>query len=366
MTHPIDLAQVLESIQPTDQTVYHQAQARLDSLAKPPGSLGKLEEMSARLAGITGRLQNRLEKRCVVVMAADNGVVAEGVSSAPQEITALQTCSILQGVTGVGVLARQFNTDILVVDVGIASQVSHPKLLQRKIAPGTGNIARQPAMTHEQALQAIAVGVEMADYTREQGYQLLGAGEMGIGNTTTSSALLCALLGLSGQAAAQAVGHGAGLSSAGYAKKLEVMQTTLALHTPHCHNPLDMLARLGGYDLAAMAGFYLGCARNRLPVVVDGFISAVAALWAVTCKPEVKQYLFASHASAEPGYALAMQALGLQPCLQLDMRLGEGSGCPLLFALLDGACSIMNDMITLQEASISSEYLQAIPQMEAF
>ncbi len=359
-THLDQLNRTIRQIQPVDRAIFDQASCYLDSLVKPPQSLGHLEEIAARLSAIGGQLGHRVDRRCILVFASDNGVVAEGVSSAPQVVTALQTLNILNGVAGMSVLAKQFSTDFKVIDVGIASVVDHPDLIVRKIAVSTQNMTLGPAMSTEQALEALAIGIESAESLASQGYHAIGLGEMGIGNTTTSSAVLAVLLGIPADQAATVVGRGAGLTDGDYQRKVSVIQTALTLNCPVAEDVLDILAKVGGFDLAAMTGAYLGAASKRLPVVVDGFISIVAALCAIRLAPFVKDYLFVSHHSFERGYALAIEELGLTAPLQLSMRLGEGSGCPLLFALMDAAACVMHNMATLNDTGIQLNYTEDV------
>jgi nicotinate-nucleotide--dimethylbenzimidazole phosphoribosyltransferase len=333
------------------------ARDRLESLAKPPGSLGKLEDIAARLAGICGEMNYPVDKRCVAIFSSDNGAVEEGIASAPQNVTLAQTINFVRGLTGVAVIAKQFNADLIVVDVGINAEVNHPQIINRKIRKSTWNIAKQDAMTYEEAVSAILVGIETAVEAVGNGYKLLGAGEMGIGNTTTSAAILCALTGLPAE---QAVGKGAGLKDEAYRHKIQVVKTAITRNKPNLDDPVDVLAKVGGFDIAAMAGLYIGAAYMRAPVVIDGFISAVAALVASRLNPIAKEYMFASHASFEQGYSHTMQALGIQPCLDLNMRLGEGSGCPIMFAVIDAACAVMRDMGTFEQANIDDGYLDEI------
>ena len=336
------------------------ARRRLDMLAKPPGSLGGLEEMAIRLAGITGQVQTTLPSRRVVVMAADNGVVAEGVASAPQSVTAMMTMNIADYVTGVGVLARCYGAQVEVIDLGVAAELDHPGVRNCKLRMGTGNIAKGPAMTPDQLLAAVETGIAAAARARAEGVNVVGVGEMGIGNTTTSSAVLACLLGLEMNQLEQVCGRGAGLSDQAYRHKVEVIRQAIACNQPDGADPLDVLCKVGGLDLAAMTGLYLGAAMQRLPVVIDGFISVVAALCAVRLCPAAADFMFASHKSFERGYQLAADALGLTPCLALDMRLGEGSGCPILFSVLDGACAIIRDMATFGQGNIDDEYLEKV------
>ncbi|MCL2478275.1 MAG: nicotinate-nucleotide--dimethylbenzimidazole phosphoribosyltransferase [Treponema sp.] len=339
------------------------ARARLDNLAKPPGSLGKLEEIAVRLAGISGSMVYDSRKRCVIIMSSDNGVVEEGVASAPQSVTYAQTLNFTKGITGAAVIAKQFDTDLVIVDVGINADINNPLIKNRKIRKGTWNIAKREAMTYDEALKAILTGIETAIEAVNSGYRLLGAGEMGIGNTTTSSAVLCALTGIPVESA---TGKGAGLDAQAYKHKIEIIKTALEKNRPDRSDPVDVLAKVGGFDIAALAGVYIGGAYMKAPVVIDGFISMAAALAASRFSPLVKEYMFASHASYEPGYAHAAKALGVEPCLNLNMRLGEGSGCPIMFAVIDAACAVIRDMGTFEQADIGSEYTDKVREGDNF
>ena len=354
------LETLLASVAPPDAAAMSAAEKRQAQLAKPPGSLGRLETLSVQLAGITGRVRNEIREKHLLVFAADNGVVAEGVSSAPQSVTLQQTVNLTRARTGASVLCRHFGCGITVCDVGVNADIAEPAVLNRKIAYGTGNIARGPAMTREQALTAIFTGAELAQATAAD---VLGVGEMGIGNTTTSSAVLAALL----DAGVETVtGRGGGVTDDGFRRKKDAIRRALAVNRPDKNDVVDVLAKVGGFDLAAMCGAFLGAAASRRPVVVDGFISAVAALCAVRLCPNVRAYLIPSHASYEIGYRLAMEAMELQPMLLLEMRLGEGSGCPLAFEILSAACAVMNDMATFDQAGIDDGYLDEIRQGDAF
>ena len=347
-------------ILPLDAAAMTAARERQAQLAKPPGSLGRLEELSVQLAGITGHVHNRIERKHLLVFAADNGVVAEGVSSALQSVTLMQTVNLTRHKTGASTLCRHFGCDITVCDVGVNAQIREPKVLNRKIARGTGNILREPAMTREQCLQAIRTGYELALATEAD---VIGVGEMGIGNTTTSSAVLAVLLDADVEAV---TGRGGGITDRSFQKKKQVIRDAIALHRPDPSDVIDVLTKVGGFDLAAMCGAFLGCAEKRCPAVIDGFISAVAALCACRLCPDAVGYLIPSHASYEIGYKLAMDALGLEPMFLLGMRLGEGSGCPLAFQILEAACAIVNDMATFDQAGIDDSYLDEIRQGDQF
>ena len=336
------------------------ARERQAQLAKPPGSLGRLEELSIQLAGITGKVHNKIEKKHLLVFASDNGVVEEGVSSAPQSVTLMQTVNLTRHKTGASTLCKHFGCDITVCDVGVNADIKEPKVLNKKIAYGTQNIVKGPAMTREQAEQAILIGYELAKATDAD---VIGIGEMGIGNTTTSSAVLSVLLDADVDAV---TGRGGGITDQSFLKKKQVIKDAIAINNPNKNDVIDVLAKVGGFDIAAMCGAFLGCAATRRPVVIDGFISAVAALCAYRLYPNSVRYFIPSHASYEIGYKLAMDAMHLQPLLLLGMRLGEGSGCPLAFEILDAACAIINDMATFDQAGIDDGYLDEIREGDKF
>ena len=347
-------------IEPLDETAMTAARERQAQLAKPPGSLGRLEDLSVQLAGIIGKVHNRIERKHLLVFAADNGVVAEGVSSAPQSVTLMQTINLTRHKTGASTLCKHFGCGITVCDVGVNAEIREPKVLNRKIAFGTGNILHGPAMTRQQCIKAIQTGFALA---QETDADVIGIGEMGIGNTTTSSAVLSVLL----EADVEAVtGRGGGITDQSFLRKKQVIKDAIAINQPNKTDVIDVLAKVGGFDIAAMCGAFLGCAEKRCPVVIDGFISAVAALCAYKLCPEAVGYFIPSHASYEIGYRLAMDAMGLQPIFLLGMRLGEGSGCPLAFEVLSAACSIINDMATFDQAGIDDGYLDEIRQGDKF
>lgn len=352
MFNPYDI-----QIPALDGRAIEQAMARQDSLAKPPHSLGVLEEISVRFAGITGKLYNEAKKRRIAIFSADNGVVEEGVASAPQSVTLAQTINFTRGMTGVATLAEHFNTELKVYDVGINARFSHPGVIDRKIAMGTRNLAHEPAMTREEALRAIEIGMEAAQDAKQNGVEILGVGEMGIGNTTTSSAVLSCLLGLPAE---KTTGRGGGVNDAGFQHKKEIIDGAIERYRPDPEDAVDVLSKLGGFDIAAMCGAFLGAAANRLPVVIDGYISAVAALCAYRLNPACADYFFASHISCEVGYMLAIEEMKLKPMFQLEMRLGEGSGCPIAFEVIDCALSVLRNMATFEEASIDDHYLAEI------
>ncbi len=363
MTTQEEFYREIASIPELDRNAEAEARRRLESLAKPPGSLGALEDIAAQLSAITGKMYPSVEKRCIAIFCSDNGVVAEGVASAPQSVTLAQTINFTRGLTGVAVLAKQYKADLKVVDMGINADLHLPGVINRKIRKSTHNIAHEPAMTRQEAVEAMRAGFDIARDCCDEGYTLVGTGEMGIGNTTTSSAVLSVLTGLPVD---EVVGKGAGLDNESFKKKKEIIRRAIRSFEPDPDDAIDVVAKLGGFDIAAMAGFFLGAAAHRLPVVVDGFISIVSALVAARLNPLCKEYMIPSHCSAEPGYLQAAKELGLHPYLQLRMRLGEGSGCPLMFSIIDGACSIMKNMATFAEAEIDDGYLEKIRGDECF
>ena len=356
----MDLTVYLNGVRPLDEFAMAEARERQAQLAKPPGSLGRLEDLSVQLAGITGQVHNKIEKKHLLVFAADNGVVEEGVSSAPQSVTLMQTINLTRHKTGASTLCKHFGCGISVCDVGVNADIKEPAVLNRKIAYGTQNIVKGPAMTSAQAVQAILTGIQIAQSTDAD---VIGIGEMGIGNTTTSSAVLSVLLDASVE---DVTGRGGGITDQSFLKKKQVIKDAIAINQPDKNDVLDVLAKVGGFDIAAMCGAFIGAAMTRRPVVIDGFISAVAALCAYKLCPNVKGYLIPSHASYEIGYKLAMDAMELQPLFLLGMRLGEGSGCPLAFEILDAACAIINDMATFDQAGIDDGYLDEIREGDKF
>lgn len=371
------LYELIGKIPPVDQKAIAEARDRQAYLAKPPGSLGTLEDISVKIAGITGKaVGNDVTKQCIAVMSADNGVVEEGVASAPQSVTLSQTINFTRRYTGVSSMAKYFGIDLLVTDVGVAMEIPKElytdsmltedgripvKIVNRRIANGTRNLAKEPAMTREQAVEAMLIGFEAADAAKRSGAQLFGIGEMGIGNTTTSSALLSALTGAKAE---DLVGRGGGLNDEGLSKKVKIVKDAVNMYC--MSDPIDKLANIGGFDICAMVGAFLGAAVNRMPVVIDGFISIVAACYARELNPRVVDYMFASHKSYEIGYTIAMGRLGLRPMFDLSMRLGEGSGCPIAFKIIETAVATMNIMKTLEEAAIDADYLEEIRRDNLF
>jgi nicotinate-nucleotide--dimethylbenzimidazole phosphoribosyltransferase len=338
-------------IAPLDKTAMAAAQGRQSQLTKPPGSLGRLEALSIQLAGITGQALPRVDRKAVVVLAGDHGVAAEGVSAYPSEVTAQMALNFLQGGAAINVLSRQVGARVTVADVGVAANLpDHPNLLQRKIAYGTANFTREPAMTREQASRAVEIGIEIATREVALGLDLVATGEMGIGNTTSASAVTAVF---TGQPVSGVTGRGTGVDDQGLARKVDAIERALTLHRPDAADPLGVLAAVGGFEIGTIAGVCLGAAAHRVPVVVDGFISAAGALIAAALCPAVKPYLIASHLSVERGHAALWEALGLRPLVDLDLRLGEGTGAVLAMHLVEAACRILAEMATFADAGVS-------------
>lgn len=354
---------VIKGIKPLDIKAMEESRERVDSLAKPLGSLGELERLVVKLSGITGQLYNSIEKKCVIIMSADNGVVEEGVASAPQYVTLAQTKNFIKGKTGVAAISKTNGTELIVVDVGINSDEKIEGVIDRKISKGTRNIFKEPAMEYSDAIKAIDIGIETVKKAKDDGYKIIGVGEMGIGNTTTSAAVLMALINYEAE---EVVGKGAGVTKEAFEKKKLVVKTALEIHNINKEDPIDIIAKVGGYDIAAMAGVFLGAAYYRIPVVIDGYISVVAALIATRLNPLAKGYFIPSHKSEEIGYNIAMKELGLNPMLNLGMRLGEGSGCPIAFSIIDFAISMMNNMATFEEGHIDDSYLDQVRDEESY
>lgn len=349
----MDLMEVLHGIAPADNAAMEDAKIYNDSLLKPLGSLGRLEDIAVKMAGITGKRYNKTEKRCIIVMAADNGICDEGVAGTPQGMTLWHTQNIAKGVSGVGVLARYANADLKVVDIGIKGQIESPLVVSRKIRNGTENFAILPAMTKAEAIDAISVGVAMVKDALEDGYEILGTGEMGIGNTSSTGACVMALTGLSPD---ESIGKGGGLTNEGLAHKKDVISAALKLHKPDPKDPIDVLSKVGGLDIAGLVGCFLGAAYYRMPIVIDGAISALAALMAFRLHPASADFMFASHRSKEPSFMWIMRELNMDPMIDLDMRLGEGTGCPLAFPIIGAACSMLSEMHTFEQAQLDQTY----------
>jgi len=349
----MELNELIQTIQPLDEDAMAQAQARQNRLTKPPGSLGRLESLSIQVAGISGQMPPQVSRKVVFVMAGDHGVTEEEVSAYPSEVTAQMVLNFLRGGAAINVLARHVGAKVVVVDIGVKGLLeAQPNLISAKIAPGTQNMTRGPAMSREQALLAIQRGVELAEAEIRAGAQMLATGDMGIGNTTPSAAIAAAL---TGKPPAVCVGRGTGVDESGLARKISVVERALAVNQPNPEDGLDVLAKVGGFEIGGLVGVILAGAVNRRPVVVDGFISTAAAMIAVRLAPRVRHYLIASHRSKEQGHTLMLDWLGLEPVFDLEMRLGEGTGAALAMMVVEAACKILAEMATFDEAGVSKK-----------
>lgn len=336
------LERTISAIGPADMAAAESARRRLDRLTKPPGSLGLLEAIAVRVAAASGRARPTVRRKVIYTLAADHGVAAEGVSAYPREVTAQMVLNFLRGGAAVNVLARAAGADVVVADFGVAAELSVPCLLNRRIGPGTANLARGPAMTRDQARAAVEAGIGLVGEA-----DLIGTGDMGIGNSTAAAAVTAAI---TGRAPAQVAGRGTGIDDDALLRKIAVLEGAPRTDP---HDGLDVLSKVGGFEIGGLAGVLLGAAARRIPVLLDGYISGAAALIADVLCPSVRSYLLAAHRSAEPGHAVVLGHLGLRPILELEMRLGEGTGAALAMPLVAAACRILDEMATFEEAGVS-------------
>ncbi|MCS7179085.1 MAG: nicotinate-nucleotide--dimethylbenzimidazole phosphoribosyltransferase [Anaerolineae bacterium] len=345
------LQDAVQRIGPLLEEAMAAARARQDQLTKPQGSLGRLESLSVQVAGITGNPRPVIHHKAVIVVAGDHGVAAEGVSAYPQEVTAQMVYNFLRGGAAINVLARHVDARVVVVDAGVAADLEpHPALKIRKIGYGAGNIARGPAMTREQAVQALETGIALVEEELSQGLDIVAPGDMGIANTTPAAAIAAAVTGLP---PAEVTGRGTGVDDAGLARKIAVVEQALRVNEPDPKDGVDLLAKVGGFEIGVIAGIILGAAAHRIPAVLDGFICTAGALIAAAIAPAVTAYCIAGHNSLERGHSAMLRHLGLKPLLDLDMRLGEGTGAVLAMGLVEAACKILNEMATFAEAGVS-------------
>lgn len=345
------VASTLAQIKPVSQDLLRQAQERLDNKTKPLGSLGRLEEFARRIAAISGSQNPDISKKVVFTFAGDHGVTEEGVSLFPREVTPQMVLNFLAGGAGINVLARHVGADVRVVDVGVDYDFADTAgLIRKKVARGTKNFAKGPAMSREETVAAMTVGIELAQQCRAEGVGLVGTGEMGIGNTTPSSAIIAAI---SGKTVAEVTHRGTGIGDAALLNKIRVIEQGLALNKPDPNDPLDVLAKVGGLEIAAIAGLVLGCAANSIPVVIDGFISTAGALIASELHPHVRDYIFAAHESVEIGHSFMLERIGVEPILDLKFRLGEGTGAALAMTLIEAGVKVLKEMATFEQAGVS-------------
>ena len=344
---------VCQTISPLDADAMAAAAARWDTLTKPRGSLGHLETLACQVAGIVGQARPRLTERLVFVLAGDHGVTVEGVSAYPSDVTAQMIYNFVRGGAAINVLSRHAGARVIVVDMGVAAELpALPGLVSRKVRPGTHNFAQQSAMTPDEALACVESGIELAKAEVTRGHTWVVTGDMGIGNTTASSAIIAAMTGASVE---RVTGRGTGVTGEALARKAAVIKAALDRHQPKAQDALDVLSKVGGFEIGGLAGIMLGAAALRCPVVLDGLIATAAALLAVGLVPAVREYLIAGHRSVEPGHTVALNALGLKPVLDLELRLGEGTGGALALPVLEAACRLLDEMATFEEAGVATD-----------
>ncbi|MGI8386659.1 nicotinate-nucleotide--dimethylbenzimidazole phosphoribosyltransferase [Robertmurraya sp. P23] len=345
------LQQTIEKITGLDQEMMDAARVRVDNLIKPARSLGRLEDLAVQLVGITRKPIPSVDQKAIILMSADHGVYEEGITNFPQGVTLAQTLNFPKGLTGVCVIGKVSGAKIVTVDIGVNGDIpADAGVILKKIKYGTDNIAKGPAMTREEAIRSIEVGIEIANEEIAKGVQLLGTGEMGICNTTPSTAILSVIGGFKPE---EITGRGAGVGDGGIKHKIDVIKQAIKVNQPNREDGIDVLAKVGGLEIGGMAGVMLAAAANRVPVVVDGYISTAAAVIAATLEPRVREYLIPSHASAEPGGKRGSELLGIKPIIHMDLCLGEGSGAALAFPIVEAACSMMKHMPTFAEAGMT-------------
>jgi len=347
------LEEIIKDIKPLDETAMKAARARQDTLTKPRGSLGRLEELSIQLAGMKADPFPSVERKAVIVMAADHGVAHEGVSAYPSDVTAQMVLNFVRGGAAINVLAHQARARVTVVDIGVEADFEPmPGLVRRKVLCGTRNMVQGPALTREEAQQALQVGADVLQEEAAHGLDLVATGDMGIGNTTPSSAITAIMTGLP---VARVVGRGTGIDDEGLERKIKVIEQSLAVNQPDPGEALDVLHKVGGLEIAGLAGVMIAAASRRIPIVVDGFISTASAMIAVGLAPGVREYLISSHQSVEIGHQAMLKHLGLKPLLDLNLRLGEGTGSALAFHLIEASTRILREMATFEEAGVSDK-----------
>jgi len=344
---------IIAGIKPLDESAMGEARMRQDNLTKPQGSLGQLEAISIQVAGIKGSPRPRISHKVIFVLAGDHGVAKEGVSAYPSEVTPQMVSNFLRGGAGINVLARHVGSRVVIADMGVASVLEpHPDLKAKKVAMGTRNMAKGPAMSREQAIRSIEAGIELVEEELPKEVDILGTGDMGIGNTTPSSAITAAITGAD---VATVTGRGTGLDDEGQRRKVGVIEKVLEINQPDPKDAIEVLSKVGGFEIGGIAGVILAGARYRIPVVIDGFISGAAALVATSLSPAVKPHLIASHQSVEQGHRIVLKHLGLKPLLNLDLRLGEGTGAALGIFLVEASVKILDEMATFADAGVSKK-----------
>lgn len=351
----MDYQKASGSIKNTNGKFAEEAQNRLDSLTKPQGSLGRLEEFAKQIVAISEERMPSLDKKVIFTFAGDHGVAEEGVSAFPKEVTTQMVMNFVSGGAGINVLARHAGAEVVAVDVGVDydfGDLDNEGFISRKVVFGTKNMRKGPAMTREEAEKCVNVGIELANEYAGEGYKMFGTGEMGIANTTPSSAITAVLTGVSVE---DITGRGTGINDDVWKNKIQVIKDAISVNSPDASDPLDVLSKIGGTEIAAIAGLIIGAAANQIPVVIDGFISTAGALIAYLIEPKTKDYMFAAHRSQEIGHRALLDKIGLRPILDLDMRLGEGTGAALAMLVIEGGLKIYKEMATFEEAAVADQ-----------
>ena len=357
MNEYLEIENVINSCKDVNKKIINKAVIYNGTLAKPIDSLGELERIAIKVSGITGKVKNNISKKRLLIFASDNGVAEEGVSSSPVSVTKSQTINLTKGITGSSSLCKCYKTELKVYDVGVISDIEIDDVINKKIRYGTNNFTKSNALSKMDVIKGILVGVDAVKSAYLDKVSIIGVGEMGIGNTTTSSAVLASLLNIDPK---DVTGYGAGLTEDKYLNKIEVIRKGIEVNKPNSEDVIDVLSKVGGLDLCAMTGAFLGASIYKIPVVIDGLISSVAALCAYKLCKKTVDYMFPSHISIEPGYMIAIKELGLSPYLNLGMHLGEGSGCPLAMEIIKGACYTFSHMATFKKAEINDNYLDEL------
>ncbi|MBE3089960.1 MAG: nicotinate-nucleotide--dimethylbenzimidazole phosphoribosyltransferase [Actinobacteria bacterium] len=347
------LQETIAKIKKPDSSLMKQVQARLDSLTKPRGSLGRLEELAKQIVSITGNLSPRIKRKAIIVMTADHGVVEEGISAYPREVTPQMVYNFLNGGAAINVLARHIGAEVLIVDVGVAADFQeHQSLMLKKIDYGTKNMVKGHAMTDEQAVKSLEVGIEAAEEMIKKGYDIIATGDMGIGNTTASSAIAAVICRTDVESV---TGYGTGIDDRCLENKINVIKKAISVNKPDATDGIDVLSKVGGFEIGGIAGIILGCASGRTPVIIDGFISGAGALIAAAISPDSTNYMIASHCSAEKGHRIVLDRLGLKPLFDFDMRLGEGTGAAIGINIVEASVKILSEMATFNQAGVSEK-----------
>ncbi len=343
----------IKEIELPDKKIMDQTKKKLDNLTKPKGSLGKLEELAIIYCGIKGKTDVKIKNKVIFTLAGDHGVCEENVSAYPQEVTEQMVYNFLKGTAAINVLARHVGAEVIVVDIGVKKDIFNEKVIIKKVDYGTKNFTKQPAMTRKQAIQSINYGIEIVEgRLKKSSIDIAGVGDMGIGNTTPSSAIVSVI---TGNEVEKVTGYGTGISDDIYKRKIDVIKKAISFNKPDPSDPIDVLSKVGGFEIGGIAGVIIGCAKNRIPVLIDGFISGAGALIAYKISPITKNYMIASHLSSEPGHKILLDYIGLEPLLNLNLRLGEGTGAALGIFLVESGIKILNEMATFEEAGVSKE-----------